>query len=87
MSDFPRWPVTYYINGVADWQDEGPPAPLSIGTGVIYPKDYRRYRVEDIWVSYDHHGRFDDGVHVFLVDVTRTPDDRPGSLAPDYFSE
>jgi hypothetical protein len=75
--------VTYYVHDVELRQDEGEPPPLTIGTGIIWT-DGERYRVVDVWVSYDHNGRFNDGVHVFLEAVEDT-DDRPLRLAPDYF--
>lgn len=83
---FPRWAVTYYIEDIEQRQDESnPPAPLALGTGVIW-SDGERYRVVDIWVSYDHHGHFNDGVHVFLEPV-EPDDDRPKRLAPHYFRD
>ncbi|MGW7193890.1 hypothetical protein [Streptomyces sp. NPDC054838] len=45
-----------------------------------------RYRVVDSWFSHDHHGIFDDGLHIFLEPVTEE-DDRLRHLAPDYFRE
>ncbi len=35
--------------------------------------------------SFDHHGRFPTGLHVFLEQVTDEADDLPKRLAPDYF--
>jgi hypothetical protein len=84
MSQFPRWPITYYDHDVVLHQDEGTPPPLAVGDGLIWA-DGRRYRVIDKWVSYDHHGHFDDGVHIFLEPVT-TDDDRPKRIAPTYFT-
>jgi hypothetical protein len=60
----------------------GSAAPLTIGSGLIY----RRFRVEDVWFSYDKHGQFAVGMHVFLTEVTGTDDDRPHKLAPGYFT-
>ncbi|MGW7102900.1 hypothetical protein [Streptomyces sp. NPDC054883] len=55
-----------------------------VGTGVLLRGD--RYRVVDSWFSHDHHGIFDDGLHIFLEPVTEE-DDRLRHLAPDYFRE
>jgi hypothetical protein len=85
MNEFPRWPVTYHEEGTVLWQDDGPPPPLSIGSGVIWHSGEKRFRVVDLWVSYDHHGHFDIGTHVFLEDVSDTEDDYPRRLAPSYF--
>lgn len=84
MSEFPRWPVTYYVDGQPFWQDESQPPPLRRGDGVII-NEGRRYRVTDLWFSYDHHGHFNDGTHVFLTEVSGSEDDLPGQLAPSYF--
>jgi len=57
-----------------------------IGDGVLAPADGTpRCRVVDRWLSFDHHGRFNDGWHVFLERIEDTDDDRLGRLAPDYF--
>jgi hypothetical protein len=79
---FPAWPVNYRVSDEYHRQDEGPPPPLTIGSGLIY----RRFRVEDVWFSYDKHGQFAVGMHVFLTEVTGTDDDRPHKLAPGYFT-
>ncbi|MEU9032776.1 hypothetical protein AB0D46_35785 [Streptomyces sp. NPDC048383] len=57
---------------------------LPVGTGVLLRGD--RYRVVDSWFSYDHHGVFNDGLHVFVELVTEE-DDRLRHLAPDYFRQ
>jgi hypothetical protein len=68
------------------FQDEysvagGPPAK---GTGVLLDKG-TRWRVVDVWLSYDKHGRFDIGWHAF-VEPVEASDDRLKHLAPGYFS-
>lgn len=55
------------------------------GEGLIWSEG-ERYRVVDTWWSVDHHGRMDDGLHVFLERVTNPTDDRPRELHPDYFT-
>ena len=39
----------------------------------------------DVWFSYDKHGHFDDGTHVFLAPVA-VEDDLLKHLAPDHFT-
>jgi hypothetical protein len=56
---------------------------LPIGTGVVLGD---RYRVVDSWMSFDHHGVFDDGLHIFLERVTED-DDRLKRIAPSYFRD
>lgn len=81
--------TTYWRGSEFVWQDEEDPAPLTIGAGVIlgtpnYP-GASRWRVVDIWLSYDRRGHFDAGRHVFLDLVSNTEDDYPKRLAPGYF--
>ncbi|MCU1613015.1 MAG: hypothetical protein JWO98_555 [Frankiales bacterium] len=57
--------------------------PHTIGTGVVLGD---RYRVVDSWMSFDHHGVFDDGLHIFLERVTED-DDRLKRIAPSYFRD
>ena len=57
---------------------------LAIGAGVVL-NDGRRFRVADVWMSFDHHGRFSEGAHIFLE-----PAEEPNTitrLAPDYFTD
>ena len=56
------------------------------GQGVIWP-DGRRFRVEDSWFSFDHHGHFGTGLHVFLTEIRSRDDDLPKLLKPDYFPD
>lgn len=59
---------------------------LSKGEGVLWA-DGTRYRVGDVWLSFDKHGRFDVGFHVFLERVEEgDADDRLQRIAPNYFS-
>jgi hypothetical protein len=51
---------------------------LPIGSGVLGPRgDF--YRVRDVWFSFDHHGYFGEGYHVFLEQVELDRD----KLSPD----
>ncbi|MET8481867.1 hypothetical protein ABZV68_32540 [Streptomyces clavifer] len=87
MADFPvvyQWPTYFHEandSAVLSMQEHGL-LNLPIGTGVLLRGD--RYRVVDSWFSYDHHGIFDDGLHIFLGPVTEE-DDRLRHLAPNYF--
>jgi hypothetical protein len=79
------FPTTFYVDG-KEWpyQEESFLA-ISIGDGLLN-NDGTRYRVKDKWISYDHHGRFPEGLHVFLERVEPfSDDDTLGNLAPDYF--
>lgn len=61
--------------------------PLKIGDGFLW-SDGTRYRVVDRWLSFDHHGHFNESLHVFLESVEPfSADDRLGNAAPDYFRE
>ncbi len=87
--EVPRWMVTYYDAETNEdlWQDEEQPPRLHVGDGVLLPTaDYRRFRVVDIWHSYDSHGNLDWGTHVFLEDVSNTERDRPKQKAPHYYT-
>lgn len=89
MSNDSRWLVTYYdaASNAYIWQDEGDAPRLQIGDGVLLSAaEYRRFRVVDIWHSYDRRGDLDTGTHVFLTDVTGTADDRPKQKRPDYYT-
>lgn len=55
-----------------------------IGSGYI-DGDGHRYRIVDVWLSHDHHGHHNDGYHVWLDDVSHSPDDRPGLDQPSYY--
>lgn len=88
FDDQQPWINTYYVEGAVVYQEEREHVPLEIGQGFIDARqDYHRFRVVDIWLSTDSHGRFDIGRHVFLEDVTGSDDDLPAILAPSYYSE
>jgi len=80
---FPAWAVTYYLNEEYLRQDEEEPPPLAIGTGVLW-EDGSRYRVVDVWVSYEKRGELGRGTHVFL-EPAQAADDRPKRMAPGYY--
>jgi hypothetical protein len=62
--------------------------PLRKGDGVYLGGTHPRCRVVDVWLSYDHHGRFGEGLHVFLEPVEEfSDDDTLGKFAPDYFGQ
>jgi hypothetical protein len=89
-TDYEPWINNFYVDREFVWQEEYTQTPVAIGDGLLHPgmsKNYRRYRVLDIWYSHDSHGRFDVGRHVFLKDVTGTKDDLLGNLAPSYFED
>lgn len=79
-------PTYYHVIGGEDLPHvEESMLPLVKGDGFIWG-DGKRYRVVDRWMSYDHHGHFNDGLHIFLEPVEEFgPDDRLGHLAPRYF--
>ena len=89
MADFPgvyQWPTYFHKANdpaVLSMQEHGL-LNLPVGTGVLLRGG--RYRVVDSWFSYDHHGVFDDGLHIFLEPVAEE-DDRLRRLAPGYFRE
>jgi hypothetical protein len=78
-------PTTFHVGSkTLDYQEETM-LPLHKGDGVMFGEG-PRYRVVDTWVSYDHHGHFGEGLHVFLEPVEAFgPDDTLGNAAPDYF--
>lgn len=89
--DYERWLTNYWVGDRFIWQDDCKGPPLAIGDGLImgtpeFP-GAPRWRVVDVWASYDHHGHFDAGIHVFLRPVKDTTEDLPKQLAPDYFSD
>ena len=78
-------PTTFYVGGKELPHQEETFLPVSIGDGIL-DSDGTRYRVTDKWISYDHHGHFGEGLHVFLERVEPYSDgDTLGNLAPDYF--
>ncbi|GGO72444.1 hypothetical protein [Nocardioides deserti] len=89
MVDYVRWMVSYYDAATNEylWQDEEVPPRLAVGDGVLLPiADYRRFRVEDVWHSYDSHGDLDRGTHVFLRDVSNSEEDRAKQKNPGYYT-
>jgi hypothetical protein len=88
MAEYLRWMVTYYDAATNEplWQDEQVPPDLKVGDGVLLATaGYRRFRVQDIWHSYDRHGDLDSGTHVFLRDVSNTEEDRAKQKNPSYY--
>lgn len=88
-SDIPyiyRAPTTFHFEGTEHQPIESGLLNLHIGQGVIW-HDGRRLRVVDSWYSFDHHGYFNDGLHIFLEEVTDDEDDLPKRMAPDYFKD
>lgn len=82
---FTRSRPNFYIGGEEQSLSEESLLPLEKGDGVLWG-DGKRYRVVGRWFSYDHRGRFDLGLHVFLVPVEEySADDLLFHLAPDYF--
>ena len=87
VAEYERWLVSYHRGSEHIYQDEGSPPPLKQGDGVILPVEgYARFRVVDIWHSYDRHGILDVGTHVFLREVSDGEDDYPQVLFPHYFT-
>jgi hypothetical protein len=88
---FPRmltWPTVFYEAGSdRELHREDGLLPLPRGSGFLWGNG-SRYRVVDAWLSFDHRGRFDLGMHVFLERVEEGSEgDRLGRLAPDYFRD
>lgn len=68
-----RRPTYFYVDGQEFWTYEEGVIPLAKGMGFVHGSGHR-YRVVDLWFSIDHHGRFDDGLHVFLEKVDASDD-------------
>ena len=80
-------PTTFYVDGEMVPYQEDTMLPLNRGDGIVW-SDGTRYRVTDRWLSYDHHGHFNEGLHIFLRRVDAfSEDDTLGRLAPDYFGD
>lgn len=70
----------------AGWSDQVEGLlPLSIADGLLWG-DAKRYRVVDRWFSFDRHGVFDAGLHLFIEPVAEE-DDRLAHEEPEYFSD
>ena len=82
MPGIHRLPTVFHHDDKEVWRYEDGLIQLATGTGIILGGE--RYRVVDSWMSFDHHGRFDDGMHIFL-EVAKDKDNRVKQLAPDYF--
>lgn len=83
-----EWVTIFHLHGEVPWEEEHWDIPLQIGEGFIDASSgARRLRVVDIWYSTDKHSEFGAARHVFLENVSGTPDDLPQRLAPDYFSD
>jgi hypothetical protein len=79
------FPTTFYDEDGKELHQETGLVFLSKGDGVLWEK---RYRVVDTWLSFDKHGRFDVGLHVFLEPIEEGgEDDTLGRFAPDYFRD
>lgn len=89
MADSPgvyRWPTYFHEADSSDvlyTQEEGL-LTLPVGTGTVVLG--KCYRVVDTWFSYDHHGIFNLGWHIFLEPATKE-DNRLRSIEPEYFRE
>lgn len=55
-----------------------------VGEGIIWSEG-DRFIVTSVWHSFDHHGRLEEGVHVFATRVTETEHDLPWLNHPDYY--
>lgn len=89
MADSPgiyRWSTYFHKADSADvlYQQEEGLLNLPVGSGVLVLGDC--YRVVDSWFSYDHHGVFALGQHVFLEEATEE-NNRLKHIAPAYFRE
>jgi hypothetical protein len=79
------WPTVFYV-GKQELHREDGLIWLRPGDGYIDVRDANRYRVVDTWFSFDHRGRYDLGLHVYLEPVEPgTEGDLPGRLVPEYF--
>lgn len=79
----PRY-VVNYIAPDGEWQDEYATQPPMIGYGIELPTTARRYRIVDVWIIHQKHGRIEYGVHAFLEPIG-DDDDRPANTHPDYY--
>jgi hypothetical protein len=82
-----RWPTYFHEANSSDvlyMQEEGL-LDLPVGAGVLLGSG-GRYRVVDTWFSYDNHGIFNVGLHIFLAPATEE-DDRLKQIEPAYFRD
>jgi hypothetical protein len=80
-----KLPTIFYLEDGTELHRDKGYVPVANGMGFVWAGT-GRFRVVDVWTSYDHHGRFEEGQHVFLAPV-RADDDRLKHLAPDYFTK
>lgn len=80
----PRFVVSFETPDPQDgWQDEYAWIPPQVDQGIV-GNDGRRWRVRDVWVVYEKHGRFEYGVYAFITPAIGD-EDRMSRLAPDYY--
>jgi hypothetical protein len=80
------FPTTFYeVGSDKELHHENGLLLMSKGHGLLWG-DGTRYRVADTWLSFDKHGRFDVGMHVFLERIAEGgEDDALYKAARDYF--
>lgn len=78
-ASYPTW---FYVEGESEVWDWPETLPLVKGDGVVTRDG--RFRVVDVWFSFDQHGHFDVGLHVFLE--RSEGDDTLTRIAPGYFT-
>lgn len=81
VGEIERLPTSFHV-GAKEWFQAEGILHLPNGTGVL-GNNGDMYRVVDSWLSFDHHGRYGEGMHIFIE-----PAEEPNTLldlAPDYF--
>jgi hypothetical protein len=79
---------TYFHIGFSheDWfVEEQGYMPIQIGQHILGGAG-EFYEVVDVWFSFDHHGLFGDGQHVFM-EPAELPRDKMSSRGQQYFSD
>lgn len=80
----PRYGVTYLTeDGTVEWDEELDWMPPAIGNGVV-DEHGKRWRIVDVWVVHEKHGRFEYGVYAFVEPATGDSD-RLRRIAPGYY--
>jgi hypothetical protein len=82
VGEIGRLPTTFHI-GSEEWFQADGILHLPTGTGIL-GNHGDMYRVVDSWLSFDHHGRYGEGMHIFM----EPDEDEHNTLrqvAPDYF--